>query len=244
MDGDPASDTLLFQDISLPYPPPTSGASNALARAVEAVYEKLQRIKVAVIATPTDLGSVPSLFGRADDYARFLGQEIKIAYSGPLLVAMSSGFGIYDAGHDTGAETAVLNQLTPAGASTEDLVRSATDAVEQLEQAKALASPDTQPPYASAGPLASIRRGRPTALAYTVLDNSGWSSVVVRVLGPHQHTLATFRIPLRRIHVSQHQTVKWSVPATLARTTIKVCVSARDPSGNRSQTSCAATRVT
>lgn len=243
-DGDPASDTLLFQDVSLPYPRPSSEASDPLVRTVEAVYQQFQRLKVAVIARPTDLGSVPSLFGRPADYARFLGQEIAIAYRGPLLVVMPSGFGLYDAGHDTSAEAAALGKLLPASTSPDELVRSATDAVERLLRAKALASPDKQPPYASAGPLPAVRRGRPTALGYTVLDNSGWSSAVVQIFDSRRATLATFRIPLRRIHPSQNQSVRWSVPAGLSRGVVKVCVTARDRSGNRGQTSCSTTLVT
>src|SRR5262249_49953284 len=42
------------------------------------------------IATRTDLGSVPSLFGKPKAYAQFLGEEIRSFYTGPLLVVRCS----------------------------------------------------------------------------------------------------------------------------------------------------------
>ena len=63
-DGDPASDVLLVKNVFLPYPAPSAAASNEIAAAVSSAYARGYRVKVAVIATETDLGSVPSLFNR------------------------------------------------------------------------------------------------------------------------------------------------------------------------------------
>jgi hypothetical protein len=68
---------LLVKNMFLPYPTPSAAASNELAATVSSAYARGYRVKVAVIATETDLGSVPSLFNRPGDHARFLGQELK-----------------------------------------------------------------------------------------------------------------------------------------------------------------------
>src|SRR5579862_9377019 len=73
-DGDPASDVLPIADVYTSYPAPSNASD--LDAAVKKVYASGHRIKVAVIATRRDLGSIPSLFGKAKEYASFLGQEI------------------------------------------------------------------------------------------------------------------------------------------------------------------------
>src|SRR5207302_5619504 len=45
-DGDPASDTLIFQNVFLPYPPPPGAITKPLAAAVRNVYAKGYRVKV------------------------------------------------------------------------------------------------------------------------------------------------------------------------------------------------------
>src|SRR5207248_5654461 len=92
-DGDPASDVLYFQDVFLPYAKPSADASKQLGTTVAAANKAGFRIKVAVIRSEQDLGSVPSLFNRQDIYARFLGTELKLFYTGRLLVVMPAGYG-------------------------------------------------------------------------------------------------------------------------------------------------------
>lgn len=107
-DGDPASDTLLEQNVYFPYRPPTPAAEAALRRAVDGVYADGNRVKVALIGDVTDLGSITSLYGKPADYAHFLGVELGLWYVGPLLVVMPAGFGVYDGGRSTAAEEDVL----------------------------------------------------------------------------------------------------------------------------------------
>src|SRR3982751_4282060 len=76
-DGDPASDALIVQNVFFPYPTPPAAATSALSAQVEKAYARGYRVKVAVIASETDLGSVPSLFNKPQDYAKFLGQELQ-----------------------------------------------------------------------------------------------------------------------------------------------------------------------
>jgi hypothetical protein len=48
-------------------------------------------VRVALIASPTDLGGVPKLFGRPTTYARFLANELQFVYPGKVLIVMPQG---------------------------------------------------------------------------------------------------------------------------------------------------------
>src|SRR3712207_4338474 len=93
-DGDPASDVLLVQDVYSPYQPkipkPVSDALNATLKKARAAGYPL---KVAIIATKNDLGSVPQFFARPQPYAQFLEREIAFNQKVPLLIVMPNGFG-------------------------------------------------------------------------------------------------------------------------------------------------------
>ena len=122
-DGDPASDTLIFQNVFLPYPTPPKEITKPLAAAVSDVYAKSYRVKVAVIASPQDLGAVPSLFDKPVEYAQFLGTELGLYYIGPLLIVMPAGYGIYDGGRTVVAEETVLAKLPLPGRPATRLCR-------------------------------------------------------------------------------------------------------------------------
>jgi hypothetical protein len=239
-DGDPASDTLIFENVYFPYPPPSAHASAELAEAVRAVYARGFRVKVAVIATPTDLGAIPSLFGKPSDYANFLGQELGLYYVGPLLIVMPAGFGIYDGRRPTPAEDAVLAKLDVNGSSADALVQSAGTAVQRLLAAGALKSKDIKPPYAQ--PLGSSgKRGRPMRLRYAVFDDSGRSSVLLTVRAGKK-ALATFTVPMRAVLGSRQYFVTWRVPSSAPRG-VRLCVRGVDPSRNKSPTTCLRVRI-
>ena len=51
-------------------------------------------LRVALIATRSDLGSVTALWRRPSAYAQFLGQELSQVFHGTLLVVMPNGFGV------------------------------------------------------------------------------------------------------------------------------------------------------
>ena len=50
-------------------------------------------VRVAVIGSRSDLGSVTALWRQPQSYARFLGQELALVFHGPLLVVMPNGYG-------------------------------------------------------------------------------------------------------------------------------------------------------
>ena len=236
-DGDPASDLLLEQNVFFSYDAPSQAARLALQQAVGRVYAHGNRIKVALIDDQTDLGSIPSLFGHPADYAQFLGIELGHWYVGPLLVAMPAGFGIYDGGRSTAAESAVLRSLRVDASTPDDLTQSATTAVRQLAASSALASTDIRAPLVTAYP-ARAQRGKPATLHFDVYDDSGRSSAVVRIYesGALVATLATqmdFQIGTRNAEVT------WQVPKRLRSRQLRFCVVASDPTGNRSTPSCA-----
>lgn len=93
-DGDPASDVLATQSLFLPQdagiPLPQQNQLNGL---LQASASGGYPIRVAIIATKADLGSVTELWRQPRTYARFLGQELSLLYRGPLLVVMPGGYG-------------------------------------------------------------------------------------------------------------------------------------------------------
>ena len=149
-DGDPASDVLLLQDVYLPYQPVVSKpVSNALNAAVKKLHADGYPLKVAVIATKTDLGSVPQFLGRPGPYASFLESEIKFNKAKPLLVVMEAGYGTAAMAPNLAGSLSGLKK--PASGSADALGRSAIDGV--LKIAAAAGHPQARPklPAASSG---------------------------------------------------------------------------------------------
>jgi hypothetical protein len=134
-DGDPASDVLAFQSA---FVPGDAGASTVQLARVAAAAEGAARsgyaIRVAVIPSATDLGSVTALWRQPANYARFLGVELSLVSDARVLVVMPNGFGLYHAGRPLPGEQAALERLGPAGPGP-GLVSAAITAVEQLAAA-------------------------------------------------------------------------------------------------------------
>jgi hypothetical protein len=95
-DGDPASDVLAVQPLFLPQDAAVSGTQAAqLQRLVGEAQRAGYRIRVALIASAADLGSVTELRRKPQTYAEFLAQELGLVYHGPLLIVMPNGFGFH-----------------------------------------------------------------------------------------------------------------------------------------------------
>jgi hypothetical protein len=90
-------------------------------------------IKVALIASPVDLGVIPQLFGQPEQYANFLDQEISYPTPQPLLVVMGAGYGTQ--GLPPAAQAAVASLPPPAGRSSDALAQAALRAVRTLARA-------------------------------------------------------------------------------------------------------------
>ena len=142
-DGDPASDTLLGENVFYPYSPPVAQAVQLqLNRQTAAAKRAGFPIKVALIAGPTDLGAIPSLYGKPQAYAKFLDQEISFRGAQPLLVVMPAGYGVQ--GVTGPARLAVSGLPKPAGRTSTDLARAAQTAVAKLVSASGHSSKTTR----------------------------------------------------------------------------------------------------
>ncbi|MGO9754594.1 MAG: hypothetical protein ACLP8S_05650 [Solirubrobacteraceae bacterium] len=149
-DGDPASDTLLVQNVFYPYSPPTSTALQRLLNGATAAAAKERTpVKVALIASPVDLGTVAVLFGKPQEYADFLDQEISYNSKQPLLVVMSDGYG--SQGLTRAANAAVAALPTPAGGTSNQLGGAALRAVDRIAVANGHPLVDVAPSTAAAG---------------------------------------------------------------------------------------------
>jgi hypothetical protein len=134
-DGDPASDYLVGAKVFLPYdakfPPKQSAQLTAL---VAAANEAGYTIRVAVIWSDYDMGSVTALWRKPRTYARFLGLELGFVYKQRLLIVMPNGFGFSWRKHPSASEYALLSKIRiPPGAP--GLLAAATTAVTRLAAA-------------------------------------------------------------------------------------------------------------
>jgi hypothetical protein len=113
------------------------GASAAqraqLGALLQAAAQRGYPIRVALIASSRDLGSVTELWHQPQTYARFLGQELALVYKGRLLVVMPDGFGLTRAGRPSPDQSVIARIAAPgAGAG---LAGAATAAVRRLAAA-------------------------------------------------------------------------------------------------------------
>jgi hypothetical protein len=235
-DGDPASDVLYTENVYLPYDAPPPAAATALKKAIESVYARHYRIKVAVIGSQVDLGAVPSLWGKPTQYAKFLGTELETFYVGPLLIVMPAGFGIYDGGRSVAAEKRVLGAASVKGSDSEALTKTAADVVGRLLRGRALKSKDIKAPFAYAFP-ATVHRGAVARLKFGVSDDSAWSKTTATILNGAK-VLATVKTRLVRVTPTKPVAIRWKVPSSLPGKGIRVCVTASDAAGNRSAKNC------
>jgi hypothetical protein len=162
-DGDPASDVLASQTL---YVPSDGGFSTAQTARLSGLLAEAQRtgvpIRVALIATQADLGSVGELWRQPQNYARFLGQELTQVYRGTLVVAMPAGFGVVRVGAARGGYDQ-LGLATPHG----PLLAATISVVQVLAAAQGHRL--TPPPAAVAG-----RAGSGSASALGSVDLGSW----------------------------------------------------------------------
>ena len=139
-DGDPASDYLITQQAFLPLSENVSlPLAGGFTRLVDDARAKGFPLKVAVIAGPSDLGAVPSLFGTPQRYASFLGQEDFYFWKDELLVVMPQGYGLYKARNLPPADRKVIARLPPPKTRDADgLVLAAERAVRALAARRGL----------------------------------------------------------------------------------------------------------
>jgi hypothetical protein len=131
--GDPASDYLLAQNVFLPFTTKIDNGAVARLRLILADADKQHfRIRVALILSPSDLGTAFSLYGKAQKYSEFLGLELSFVYRDRLLVVMPTDYGYSVNGDPDPAATAVLKKLPPPGRDATKEVEAAIVAVQRL----------------------------------------------------------------------------------------------------------------
>jgi hypothetical protein len=134
--GDPASDYLLAQNVFLPFTTKIdSGAVKRLDGVLREADKQHFRIRVAVILSPSDLGTAFSLFGKPQKYAEFLGLELSFVYRDRLLVVMPTGYGYSVKGDPDPKAGAVLKKLPPPGRNATKEVEAAIVAVQRFAAA-------------------------------------------------------------------------------------------------------------
>jgi hypothetical protein len=232
-DGDPASDilasdTLPFHDVFLPFEPVSPELAQKLRDTVAAANDGGFRIKVALIASPADLGSVTVLFNMPEQYAKFLGAELLGLYKERLLVVMPAGFGLFRGGMSTASELTAVSTIA-IGPGADGLAEAAIDAVKLLD--------DTEPPSAKALP-ARAQRGRRALLRYAIADNSGLAGAKLTLVRGSTR-IASFSSPIRPVRSAKFSVIRWAVPKSTPRGVVSFCVIAFDPAGNRSKRDCA-----
>jgi hypothetical protein len=242
-DGNPASDVLLASNVFTPYPPPAPTALRKLTGAIDAVDLNGDRVKVAVVATSSDLGSVPSLFGHPQNYAAFLSLELSAIYKGPLLVVMPAGFGFVDRTQAVAGANMELSRMSIHSPSPADLTLAAAEAVNGLEHARLLRYKDTFAP-AVTPQGASVAGGRLVALRYQVWDDSGRARFEIEVQNARQVGLSRFHVPLRKVAPGTWYFVAWHVPRALSHRVLNFCAQGVDAAGNHSHRSCTKLTVT
>ena len=115
-DGDPASDVLVSQPLFLPQDAGVPASQQAQLSALLAAAQRSgYKLRVALIASRTDLGSVTELWRQPQNYARFVGQELSLIHHGPLLVVMPNGYGLYRPHRPLDSEQTALTGIPPPG---------------------------------------------------------------------------------------------------------------------------------
>lgn len=222
-DGDPASDYLITSQVFLTSQSTSvSPAQRQLLALVESANRKGFAIRVAVISTDYDLGSITALWRKPQIYARFLGLELSSAYRGRLLVVMPNGFGFNWPGHGSAPTYRLLAGL-PAGVGGDALAIAGQTAVRRLA--------------ASAGITLRVRASRPSARA-SAASSDAVTIVAVAAAGLLVLAALAFlvargwrrrpRVPKReRPAVSGHGLrigVRWAIPGFALMCTAAVVV--------------------
>ncbi len=150
-DGDPASDYLITYQVFYPYYSNTPKASlQELQATVAAANKRGYRIRVAVITSPYDLGSLSALWEKPQPYCRFLSLELSFAYKDRLLVVSPKGYGYVDHAKPVPANLKLVQTL-PIGKGTDGLLQTADKAVRLLARKAGYRLPAAKASYGSSG---------------------------------------------------------------------------------------------
>jgi cytochrome oxidase Cu insertion factor (SCO1/SenC/PrrC family)/thiol-disulfide isomerase/thioredoxin len=131
-DGDPGSDVLVYQPLFLAADSGISVSQQIdLNNLISASTRAGLPIRIAIIATPADLGAVTALWRKPQEYSEYLGYEISLSYRGRLLVVMPDGIGLYWHDHSSAAGYRALARV-PLGSGAA-LAQTAAAAIHALD---------------------------------------------------------------------------------------------------------------
>ncbi len=147
-DGDPASDWLLTRPS---FVPPDAGVSSADQKSLNELLlsSKAQgyTLRVALIASQYDMGSVTVLWKRPTDYAPFLSEELRFLYKQHVLVVMPNGLAVANDGKRDKAGQQVVDRLVPPKPfNGAPLAAAAENAVRKLAAAQGIVLPNVTAP--------------------------------------------------------------------------------------------------
>jgi cytochrome oxidase Cu insertion factor (SCO1/SenC/PrrC family) len=148
-DGDPASDVLLTQPAF--FAAQTYGdlpAQRELLSTLSAAKLEHFPIRVAIISSEYDLGSITALWHRPRVYSQFLGIELSETRNQRLLVVMPNGFGFDWPGHSDQAAYRLLAHIA-IGHGASGLASAARTAVLRLARADGIRLTPAAGPTAS-----------------------------------------------------------------------------------------------
>ena len=140
-DGDPASDVLTETPVYFPADAGIPAAQQEqLLKLVGEAASRGYRLRVALIAHRSDLGSIGALWSIPNRYSEFLGTELSLVFHGTLLVVMPDGYGVDVIGEPgpaarTQAAAEPLIHLAPPGSAGAALADSAITAVQRITSA-------------------------------------------------------------------------------------------------------------
>jgi hypothetical protein len=167
-DGDPASDWLLRESVFVPQDDHVpSQYADQLQSVVNDAKTRGYEIRVAVIGTRYDMGSVYELWKQPKTYAHFLGTELAFVYKGNLLVVMPNGLAVSRDGKLLPADQAIVDPIAAPGSDGAALASAATRAVAKL--AANHGAVVTVPPLGSGGTGSSQSQDRVTIAAVVLL---------------------------------------------------------------------------
>ncbi|MBV9367809.1 MAG: hypothetical protein JOY89_26505, partial [Solirubrobacterales bacterium] len=212
-DGDPASDYLVANQVFLSSQSTgMSAAHRQLVAAVAAANRGGFAIRVAVISSNYDLGSVTELWDKPRTYARFLGVELSLTYVRQrLLVVMPNGFGFNWPGHDDARVYGLLATVPLESGAGAGLAAAAELAVRRLARASGVVLPASRP-AAGGGSARSGSVGTLTIIGAVgcVIGALLAFAVVVRRA---RRRLAMRREPVQGVKSSRlPRELRWAIP--------------------------------
>jgi cytochrome oxidase Cu insertion factor (SCO1/SenC/PrrC family) len=222
-DTDPASTYLISNQVFLSSQPTAmSSTQRRLVATVAAANRAGFRIRVAVISSDYDLGSVPGLWDKPRTYARFLGLELSSQYMRQrLLVVMPNGFGFNWAGHGTAATYALLATVPVHSAAGAGLAGAAEVAVRRLARASGVALP----PSRATSSVQSARQGSAGTLAIIGAVAGGIAALFALALVIMRARRRRARRPERR-EVARSSRVsrelRWAIPGLVVLCAVAV----------------------